>query len=109
MIICNRFDSLYNKGGDDLNVVGIGRNPSYYGSQIKFNIFTNIGLEPNNVSSIYLDDGCCGTTLFGNIFHKASSKQIGTVFTNGGSDNVIENNIFIDVNVGFHFGNCFYT
>ncbi len=109
LIIYNRFDHLYNEGGDDLNVLGIGRNPSNYGSVIKFNIFSNIGLEPNNVSSVYLDDGSCGTTIYGNIFYKASSRQIGTVFSNGGSDNTVMNNIFIDNNVGYYLGNCFHT
>jgi hypothetical protein len=108
-IMYNKFDSLYTKGGDDLNIVGIGRNPSYYGSIIKFNIFSHIGSGKNNVNSVYLDDGSCGTTVFGNIFYKASTGDRGAVFTNGGSDNTFVNNIFVDNSRAYLLGNGFQT
>lgn len=109
LIAFNRFTHLYNAGGDDLNIVGIGRNPSDHGSQIRFNLFAHIGLAPNNVYSVYLDDGSCGTTVYGNIFYQASSGHLGATYSNGGSDNSFINNVYIDNEVAYWLGNCFHT
>ncbi|MEI8288690.1 MAG: right-handed parallel beta-helix repeat-containing protein [Verrucomicrobiota bacterium] len=109
LIAYNSFNHLYNQGGDDLNIVGIGRNPSYQGSLIKFNLFSDIGLEPNNVNSVYLDDGSCGTTVYGNIFYRASTGDRGSTYSNGGSDNKIINNVFVDNPVAYWLGNCFHN
>lgn len=108
LISYNSFNHLFNQGGDDLNIVGIGRNPSYQGSLIKFNLFSEIGLDPNNVHSVYLDDGSCGTTVYGNIFYRGSSGDRGSTYSNGGSDNVIINNVFLDNPVAYQLGNGFH-
>ena len=109
LIAYNSFNHLFNQGGDDLNIVGIGRNPSYQGSLIKFNLFSDIGLEPNNVNSVYLDDGSCGTTVYGNIFYRASTGDRGSTYSNGGSDNKVINNVFVDNPVAYWLGNCFHN
>ena len=46
----------------------------------------------------YLDDGASGKTTFGNVFYKLS---VGP-FLGGGHDNVIENNLIIDCEIGIH-------
>lgn len=104
----NIFDSLFTNIGDDRNVVGMGRNPSYQGSEIRYNLFSNIGKEPNSCQSVYIDDGSCGTRVFGNIFYRAGSGKNACVYTNGGSYNCFENNIFIDNPIAYHLGNCFH-
>ena len=48
--------------------------------------------------AVYLDDTACGITIYGNIFEKASH----AVFIGGGSDNTVENNLFIDCDPSVH-------
>jgi len=50
-------------------------------------------VSPSLACGIYLDDGTCGTHVFGNIVVRA---PLGGVHIHGGRDNVIENNMFID-------------
>lgn len=59
-----------------------------YGTVFRYNdISTSVGLS----SGIYLDDFCCGSTVYGNIL-----RDIGHfgVFLSGGRDITVENNIF---------------
>ena len=59
-----------------------------YGTVIRYNdIGTSVGLS----SGIYLDDFCCGTTVYGNILRNVG--HFG-VFLSGGRDITVENNIF---------------
>ena len=59
-----------------------------YGTVIRYNdIGTSVGLS----SGIYLDDFCCGTTVYGNILRNVG--HFG-VFISGGRDITVENNIF---------------
>ena len=59
-----------------------------YGTIIRYNdIGTSVGLS----SGIYLDDFCCGTTVYGNILRNVG--HFG-VFISGGRDITVENNIF---------------
>jgi parallel beta-helix repeat protein len=48
---------------------------------------------PRFSTGIYLDDGTCGTYLYGNIVARS---VLGGVHIHGGRDNVIENNLLID-------------
>jgi parallel beta-helix repeat protein len=50
-------------------------------------------ISPHFGWGIYLDDGTCGTHVFGNIVART---PLGGLHIHGGRDNVIENNIFID-------------
>jgi len=87
---------------DDAGAIYIGRNPSARGTIIRHNLFRDIG--PNRVGnigvfSVYFDDTCSGEIIEKNIFYRAGKpgKSVNaTVFMNGGVDNRIENNIFID-------------
>ena len=108
LIAYNIIDSVHMQG-DDVGATGLGRNPSEQGTVIKHNIFSHIGSEPNNVTSIYLDDGTSGMTITGNIFYKASTGTYGCIFMNGGSDNHITDNIFIDSKLAANLSDCFHT
>lgn len=72
------------------------------GTQIRYNYLHDIigfGHENGKWTSphmnwgIYLDDGTCGTVVYGNIVARTI---LGGVHVHGGRDNVIENNILID-------------
>ena len=58
-----------------------------YGSVMRYN---DIGSAPGMSNGIYLDDFCCGVTLYGNIL-----RNIGYfgIFLSGGRDLTIENNL----------------
>ncbi len=78
---------------DDISPFYIGGDPSDRGNIIRYNYFHHIGKEDRLVMGVYLDDGACGTTVFGNVFYKVGT--YGTVYSNSGSDNIVKNNIFI--------------
>ncbi len=72
------------------------------GTQIRYNYLHDIigfGQENGKWTSphmnwgIYLDDGTCGTHVYGNIVARTI---LGGVHIHGGRDNVIENNILVD-------------
>ena len=72
------------------------------GTVIRYNYLHDIigfGLENGKWTSphfnwgIYLDDGTCGTRVYGNIVARTI---LGGAHIHGGRDNIIENNIFID-------------
>ncbi len=104
----NRIENVATQG-DDLGATGIGRNPSERGTVIRHNFFCCIGSEPNHVTSIYLDDGSSGITVAGNVFYRASSGNRGCIFMNGGSDNTIVNNVFVDSKLGVNLSDCYHT
>ncbi len=43
---------------------------------------------------VYCDDATCGVLVEGNVFYRVAS--YGTVYSNGGHDIVVRNNIFIE-------------
>ena len=70
-----------------------GRDWSMRGHIIRYNFFHHLAAPyRQGAKAIYLDDGFCGVTVFGNIFYKSSY----AVFIGGGRDNVVQNNMFID-------------
>lgn len=84
---------------DDMGVIYLGRDPSEYGNVVKHNFFHHIGQPDVSVMAVYVDDGACGTQVYGNIFYKAGTKS---VMIGGGQNNDFSNNIFIDVPLAFH-------
>ncbi|MFW5872701.1 MAG: right-handed parallel beta-helix repeat-containing protein, partial [bacterium] len=80
----------------DAGAIGIGRNPSARGNKILYNYFADLGSEGFKNTALHLDDGSSALTVKGNIFYKASKMDFGDVTLNGGSDNLITNNIFIE-------------
>jgi hypothetical protein len=81
---------------DDMGGIYMGRDPSERGNIIRFNYWHDIGPSHKMVNAVYLDDGASGTVVFGNVFHKAGSSVMGSVMINGGWDNIVENNVFVD-------------
>lgn len=50
-------------------------------------------VTPHYAWGVYLDDGTCGTHVYGNVIVRAPS---GGVMVHGGRDNLIENNVLVD-------------
>ena len=74
------------------------------GTEIRYNYFHDVlgyghddqkGIwrSPHFAWGIYLDDGTCGTRVYGNMVARA---PFGGGHIHGGRDNLIENNIFVD-------------
>jgi hypothetical protein len=81
----------------------MGRDASEFGNVIRYNFVHHVGVTDNGVegdrtegsTGVYLDDFACGTEVYQNIFYKVG-KERASVIINGGMDNLIDNNIFID-------------
>ena len=86
---------------DDQGAFYLGRNPSESGNVVRYNLFKNIG-RFGRTMAVYLDDGACGTSVYGNVFYKAGSRNI---VVGGGSFNPVTANIFIDSTIGILLGN----
>lgn len=84
----------------DVGAFYIGRDWTERGNVVRHNYFHHIeGPYTHGAMSVYLDDAASGTTIFGNIFYKASK----AAFVGGGRDNLIENNIFVECEPSVHF------
>jgi hypothetical protein len=88
---------------DDQGAIYYGRDPSERGLKVYFNYFHNIG-NSHRTTSVYHDDGACGSEVYGNIFYKAGTIP---VLIGGGSDHIYRNNMFIDCRLGIHVDNRF--
>lgn len=86
---------------DDQGAIYFGRDPSERGNIIFYNYFHDIG-NHLRTTSVYLDDGACGTEVFGNVFYRAGTIP---VLIGGGSDNSFTNNLFVDCDLGIHVDN----
>ena len=92
---------------DDAGALYKGRNPSCRGNIIRYNFWHHIG-SPMGVlgnAAIYFDDGDGGDIVFGNVFFRCGSLQskgpFGAVYSHGGHDIQVENNIFIECQRAF--------
>lgn len=88
---------------DDAGVIYTGRDPSARGNIIRNNYIHNCGpahAHPGGVGTfaVYFDDGTSGQQVSDNIFCRAATPAAvnATVLLNGGYDNVVEHNFFID-------------
>ncbi len=81
---------------NDMGAICIGRNPSERGNIIRYNFFDNLGSDGYKNCAIMLDDGTSDVLVEGNIFYKCSRFNFGAITFNGGCDNIVRNNIFID-------------
>jgi len=83
----------------DVGAFYMGRDWTERGTLIRYNYFHHLyGPYTHGAMAVYLDDTASGTTIFGNIFYKASH----AVFIGGGSDNTVENNIFVKCDPSVH-------
>ena len=93
------FNEIHRVGmeSDDSGAFYMGRNPSERGTVLRYNYWHDLGSKMAHGScAVYFDDGAGGQTVFGNVFRKASGGQFGAVFSHGGHDNLVANNLFID-------------
>jgi Right handed beta helix region len=82
---------------DDCGAFYMGRNPSERGSVLRYNFWHDIGSSFTHGScAVYFDDGAGGQTVFGNVFYRAAGGSFGAVFSHGGHDNMVDNNIFVE-------------
>ena len=88
---------------DDAGVFYTGRDPSARGNVIRNNYVHECGPAKAlaggvGTFAVYFDDGTSGQLVSGNIFCRAAAPGAvnATVMLNGGYDNVIESNFFID-------------
>ncbi len=72
----------------------LGRDPSDQGNVVRHNFFHDVGRPDRKwTMGVYCDDATCGVLVEGNVFLNVAS--YGTVYSNGGHDIVVRNNIFI--------------
>lgn len=86
---------------DDQAAIYLGRDPSEQGDVIRGNFFHDNGarIGPHGTQCVYIDDGACGVLVAGNLFYRNTGDAIKI---NGGFDNVISRNVFIE-NGGLFF------
>ena len=85
----NHFYDLVKNAGDQ-GVIYSGRDYTYLGNEIAYNIFEKIGGENQ---ALYMDDGVSGTRFHHNVVKEAHSG----VFFQSGHSNQATDNVFIDV------------
>jgi hypothetical protein len=83
------------RNSNDASAWYLGRDPSDQGNVIRYNFFHHVGRPDRKwMMGVYFDDATCGAVVEGNVFYRVAS--YGTVYSNGGHDLVVRNNIFIE-------------
>lgn len=83
------------KESDDQGAYDLYLNPSMRGIQLRYNYWKNIvGGTRYGVGGIRLDDLITGIRIYGNVFDNCGSVEFGAIQIHGGSENVIEDNLF---------------
>ena len=102
----NEVHSMVRESDDQGAMESFG-NPSFRGIVYRFNRFENIGnglALVNGQAAIRFDDVISGMVIYGNVFIRAASGHFGAIQINGGRDNIIDNNLFIDCKLGISGG-----
>ena len=82
------------RNSNDASAWYLGRDPSDQGNTVRWNFFHHVGRPDRKwTMGVYCDDATCGVLIEGNVFYKVAS--FGTVYSNGGHDIIVKNNIFI--------------
>ena len=81
----------------DAGAIYSGYNWTFRGTVIRYNYFHDINAgggatDWDGVMGIYEDAAWSGTTMYGNVFCNVDHG----IYVNGGRDNIIQNNIFVD-------------
>jgi hypothetical protein len=80
---------------NDASAWYLGRDPSDQGNVVRWNFFHDVGRPDRKwMMCVYCDDATCGVRIEGNVFYRAAT--FGAVYSNGGQDIVVENNVFIE-------------
>jgi hypothetical protein len=83
------------RNSNDASAWYLGRDPSDQGNTVRWNFFHHVGRPDRKwTMGVYCDDATCGVQIEGNVFYKVAS--FGTVYSNGGHDITVRNNIFIE-------------
>ncbi len=83
------------QNSNDASAWYLGRDPSDQGNVVRYNFFHHVGRADRKwMMGVYCDDATCNVLIEGNVFYKAAS--YGTVYSNGGHDIVVLNNIFVE-------------
>jgi hypothetical protein len=83
------------RNSNDASAWYLGRDPSDRGNVVRYNFFHHVGRPDRKwTMGVYCDDATCGVLIEGNIFYRVAS--YGTVYSNGGHDIVVRNNIFVE-------------
>jgi len=86
----------------DAGAYYVGRDWTQRGNQLRWNYWHDIvGGTGYGGMTIYLDDQHCGHSIHGNLFVRCMQ----SVFTGGGDDNIITNNVFLDCWKSAHLDN----
>lgn len=79
---------------NDVSAWYLGRDPSDQGNIVRHNFFHEVGRPDRKwMMGVYCDDATAGVLVEGNVFYHVAS--YGTVYSNGGQDIVVRNNIFV--------------
>lgn len=80
---------------NDASAWYLGRDPSDQGNIVRWNFFHDVGRPDRKwMMGVYCDDATCDVRIEGNVFYRVAS--YGTVYSNGGHDIVVKNNIFVE-------------
>ena len=78
--------------------------PGYRGNVFRYNFWHHIGSGLScGQAGIRLDDIICGVLIYGNVFYRCSHGGFGGVQMNGGRDNIVDNNLFVDCKYAVSF------
>jgi len=113
------FNEVYNvvQESDDQGAMELFGNPTFRGVVFRYNRFTDCGKSGAEraicgQAAIRFDDAISGMLVYGNVFIRSANVAFGAVQINGGRDNVMDNNLFIDckqgVSGGYYPGNGFW-
>ena len=101
-IVSNRFERVVTES-DDQGGIDIYRDPSYAGVFIAHNIFTDVGTPQERATfascgqaAVRFDGNISGMTVYSNMFERCGRAGFGAVQVNGGRNNRIEGNTFVD-------------
>ncbi|MFC1761214.1 right-handed parallel beta-helix repeat-containing protein [Planctomycetota bacterium] len=108
LIEYNEMHSLAQES-DDQGAIDLYGNPTYRGIIFRYNYFHHIGKTGTETfvhgqSGIRFDDVISGMVVYGNIFYRSANGNFGAIQMNGGRDNLMENNMFIDCKQGISGG-----
>ena len=92
------------KESDDQGAIDMFYNYGYRGNVIRYNLWENIlGGSLHGSAGVRLDDMISGQVIYGNIFRNVGGVHFGAVQIHGGKDNLVENNVIFDCNMGVSF------
>ena len=96
--VCQESDD---QGGFDLYL-----DPSMRGIVMRYNRWSDIvGGTRYGVAAIRLDDLITGVSMYGNVFERCGAVEFGAIQVHGGSENVIEDNLFYKCPMAVSFTN----